>query len=132
MEVNLLSLPIRTYLGVTFGFSESDYNGEEGSDASIPVKVEKREEVRLAHAVTLVVTPLTVREASEEGFEHEFENEDPHSPNRASNKSSCIEMAHKDTYIVGNYVTVYLIGKRGPFTQKLLGLMLHRNVQEPT
>lgn len=69
---------------VSFSLSEESYAVSEGPNAMMPVRVMKDQNVLLANAVTLRVTPLTVQEALDRMVITDYPPDDIFSPERAS------------------------------------------------
>ena len=75
-------------VGVTFKLSQASYRAIEGPNTMLTVAVSKAPEVFIANNATLMVIPLTVDQALQQGVIDEFEPLNLFSPNRAGYKLS--------------------------------------------
>ena len=72
---------------VTFQFSKASYRAMEGPNTMLMVTVFKTPDVSIATNATLMVIPLTVDQALQQGVIDEFETLDFFNPNRAGNNN---------------------------------------------
>ena len=79
--------PLHFYsLDVSFQLSKANYRAMEGTDDFVSLRISKEAGVFIANPVEFRVTPLTIKQALDQGVIPTFENETANSPNRAGYK----------------------------------------------